>query len=209
MKPGKLLIFACCMVLVFASCQKEKNQFKYHGVIYDRETYMPIENATVSLLESKDFQDPSISPRVLQTMVTSANGSYAFEFNFSPRKKYRLQVNKPDGCYNYESYDLNTNKTGEQDLYILPETILYLHVKNQTPVDNFDRIAFAYSDTAQHWESRMYEGEHINDMVPHAVMKLNQKTYIKSFIYKAGVETIRLDSITPTTCGNATFDVFY
>lgn len=180
----------------------------YEGVITDHTTGQPLKDADVFLQKSDDGGQTGINEELVMSTKTDVNGRYVFHFYATNKKKYGIKVSKPSDCYSFFSgYYIPTAKITTRNYAIRTGTLLFIHLKNVAPFDENDHICYALSKNATECTSYTYGGMELDVVDYYFEMNLNEYTYIKSFVTKNGITTVKLDSVMPTTCNNIIYNL--
>ena len=146
-------IFISFIILtgVLTSCKKDKQKITINGSVYDPNTKTYVSNANVTIsasIVSSGFYNSNYT----QVASTTTDGSGAFSFNFDKMKSagYRIYISKENYFDNTidipdDNVVAGTPYTPKYNLYTI--AYLNLHVKNTTPHDSADYIAYYYSTT--------------------------------------------------------------
>lgn len=209
MQKIKYTILFLFIALSF-SCKKEMKKTVVDGIVRDFITGNPLGGVEVYLMEGESSAIQTlINNHIFKSMVTSSDGKFHFEFKALREKLYGMEYQKPSECYyDKSSYKVNTGEKNSIDLKLHSVTTLYIHVKNVSPFDTNDHICFVMNpDVTGCLTSGLYgmSVDYFTDLPVDAY----EKKYIKSFITKNSVTTVRLDSITLQPCSPQTFDLFY
>lgn len=133
---------ACFIFLISTSCNKEPGPFSVSGAVIDYTTNQPIADATVYLLaHEKDGDFWSSSPSfIIDTTISDAHG----KFSFSPEKNdawgYSCMAEK-ELYFDGQEFTADGNYALTVTAYLYPQAWLKIHVKNEIPYNESDKIA--------------------------------------------------------------------
>lgn len=132
----------------FGSCKKNKNIINISGHIYDPyiNTYVSGAHITVSSSKvSSGFYNSNFTD--IATTTTDANGLFQFEFEQEKSSAYRFHLNLDnyfDRTIDVPEADIQPENVYSPTFDLYPIGYLKLHVKNATPYDTSDFIAYSY-----------------------------------------------------------------
>jgi hypothetical protein len=205
------------IILLFAlvgnfSCKKEMKKTKVEGIVRDFVTGNPLAGVEVYLQEYEYDQATTfvIHKATYQSTVTGNDGKFKFEFRALKEKTYGLEYQKPSECYfdNDAPITINKGKDNTIDWKLHSFVSLNLHVKNVSPFDINDHICYCFQKNAASCSGGI-TGMSIDYVSPITNINAYDKLYIKSFITKNSILTIKLDSITFSPCTSINYDLFY
>ncbi|OQA00685.1 MAG: hypothetical protein BWY70_00624 [Bacteroidetes bacterium ADurb.Bin408] len=144
----RALFLICLLLSLFFlnNCKKKTNEVKFSGKVINPGSNQPVGDAQVSLsstsvqswVYNSNFQD-------IASCNSNQDGSFQFEFEEQAASAYRIYIYKPKYFSNTTVINANdvTSESGYYSTFgLVPEAIIKLHVKNQSPVDSADRILY-------------------------------------------------------------------
>jgi hypothetical protein len=195
------------------SCKKELKKTVVDGVVRDFTTGNPLAGVEVYLQtgENKDVDHSFENPTTFLSAITGSDGKFHFEFKALRHNNYALEYQKPSECYydNGAGQTINKGETNNIDIKLHSYPLLYVHVKNVTPYDVNDQICYYLNKDITGCITPPVTGalvDYVDQYNPNAFSKI----YIKSFVTKNGILTVKLDSINVINpCDTLTYDLFY
>lgn len=141
-----LLICLFTSVLLMSNCKKKENNVKFSGKVINPGNNQAVGDAQVSLsstsvqswVYNSNFQD-------IASVNSNQDGSFEFQFEEQAASAYRIYIYKPKYFSNTTVINANdvTSESGYYSTFdLVPEAMIILHVKNQTPADSADRILY-------------------------------------------------------------------
>ncbi|NTW31846.1 MAG: carboxypeptidase regulatory-like domain-containing protein [Bacteroidetes bacterium] len=147
------IIILCILLLpitvFFNSCKKDKSSIIINGSVYDPNIKIYIADASVTISTSKvssGFYNSNYSD--IASTTTDANGNFTFKFDKELSNGYRIFISKNkyfDLTVDISGNDFQAGNTYTPVYEIFPVGYLKLHVKNNTPFDDNDFIAYSYT----------------------------------------------------------------
>lgn len=207
MKSVKYLFFIIAFSIVaLQSCKKDDTETMWEGVAKDLFSKNPMAYLQVYLMEADN--DAGKNSHIVDTKICDADGKFHFMFKSSKKKFYAL--NFVDECFTYQTgYTTRNNRSYSSDFIIEGKSQFFIELKNVSPFDANDKITYALNKNATAGEYPAFTGASINTTASGGYFKMNQKIYVKSFVTKNSITTVKLDSITFNSCDDHTFDLSY
>jgi hypothetical protein len=201
---ARLLKLIPIFVLFAVSCKK-KHEASMGGITKEAEAGSIMPFVKIRLMEGDEYGKNS---RAIDSTTSDANGKFNITFTPSKQKKYAL--NFVDECFTYTS-GFNSKKAGNYyDQYFISGTgHLTVLVRNKNPYNNNDRFSYSFNKNAVSGDYPALVGSSVACYIQGCYVKLNTKIYIKSFITKNNIITVKLDSVIATTCDDLTIGVDY
>lgn len=153
MKSRNANIFLLLVILLFfifgiSSCKKHKNIITINGHIYDPYSGLYVSSADVTISSctiNSGFYNSNYTD--IATTSTDANGAFSFEFEQEKSSGYRFYIYKDH--YFDNTIDIPESNIQPENIYaptfeIYPSAYIKLHVKNNSPYDDNDFIAYSY-----------------------------------------------------------------
>jgi hypothetical protein len=144
----KTVFFIALMVISCTACTKKMltdPTTKVEGRLMERGTNIPIPNTAVKLIEvTNNFPNlPTLTP--VQTVISDANGQYAFTFEWTDgTKSYELDAHPTDlEKYEYSPKVVGTierGQTNKSDCFLYPYGWVRYRIRNTNPFDDRDTI---------------------------------------------------------------------
>jgi hypothetical protein len=208
-----LIILFGILLTVGISCKKELKETVVDGIVRDFVTGNPLAGVEVYLQMGKDIDANNLyqNPQTFMSSVTGADGKFHFEFKALKRYTYALEYQKPSECYFDYSVGstINTGETNTIDIKLHSWSTLYIHIKNLTPYDANDQICYCLDKTVATCPFTPIVGMSV-DYWDNYSWEAYEKVYIKSFVTKNSILTVKLDSINVIyPCDTLTFNLFY
>jgi hypothetical protein len=204
------------IILLFAllgnfSCKKEMKKTTVQGVVVDNSTRHSLSGVEVYLQEfTFDGEHFHVQKTVMQ-QVTAADGKFNFEFNAERHKLYGLEYQKPSECYfdREDPYEISKGKPNYIFKQLVSENTIFIHIKNISPFDSSDEICYSFEKSLTSCPYIPLIGTSVDFIYELSMRHANDKIYVKSFITKNSITTIRLDSIIVPYCNPDTLNIFY
>lgn len=144
-----LVVISIFIATGIASCKKNKNVITINGHVYDPYSGSFISGANVTISSSKlssGFYNSNYTD--IATVATDANGAFSFEFEQEKSSGYRFYIYKDkyfDRTIDVADADIQPENIYAPTFDIHPIGYLKLHVKNSSPYDANDFIAYSYN----------------------------------------------------------------
>ncbi len=201
------LYFTIIALMIFGvSCKKENSETMWEGVAKDLFTNNPMSQLQVYLMEADNNEGKN--SHIVDTKICDANGKFHFMFKSSKKKFYAL--NFVDECFTYQTgYTSRNNKSYTTEINIEGKSQFFIGLKNVSPFDTNDKVTWTFNKNATSGTYPAFIGASVNTLVAGGYFKFNQKVYVKSFVTKNNITTVKLDSITFNSCVDHTFDLSY
>ena len=145
----KYIFFSIALILGLVACNSKSTPIDPHtkieGRLMDEGTNIPISNTRVRLIEI-DYSEPwSSTKRVIQSVISDANGQFAFDFQWATgRIGYEVDA-RPNNLETY--YEVSATKgniaegqTNKIDCFLSPYGWVKYKVKNINPFDDRDTL---------------------------------------------------------------------
>jgi hypothetical protein len=153
---SSLKIIISFFLLSLLSCDRDNQEIVIHGKITDPDQNIAVQDVQIRL-DVIEIQNGAWSQNYSEkaTTLSASDGSYEFHIPFFYTIAYRLQVDRN----NYFSETINLddsdfeNYSCTNDIEIHPQSTLRIHIKNDFPYNEQDRIRFRIKD----WDAP-YEG---------------------------------------------------
>lgn len=144
-----LVVIAVFIAIGITSCKKNKNVITINGYVYDPYAGLYISGASITISSSKvssGFYNSNYTD--IASATTDASGAFSFEFNQEKSAGYRFYMYKDkyfDRTIDVPDADIQPENIYAPifDLYSIG--YLKLHVKNSSPYDANDFIAYYYN----------------------------------------------------------------
>lgn len=200
------LTMAMLLLMVFASCKKQNRETTIEGRVVESYAQRNIAYADVYLMEADDTEGKNAHS--IEKKTSDAEGKFMFTFKPGKNKAYALKFMK--GCFNHTSAFIERKENNYQHTYrVAGSGRLFIAVKNTSPFDANDQFNFSLNKNATAGEYPAFSGTSVDYLIHSTYVTENEKIYIKSFVTKNGISTVKLDSIVPITCDNLTFNLNY
>ena len=211
---NKALFYIIFLLLSFNfSCKKELKKTKVDGILRDFITGNPLAGVEVYLQEYEYNQVSTfvINKSTYMSTVTGSDGKFEFEYRALKNKAYGLEYQKPSECYfDYDDpYFIPNGEKTSIDWKLHSKTTLYLHIKNISPYDSNDEFCYHFNKEISTCPFTPIMGTSVDFFDEVLSRDGYEMVYIKSFITKNSILTIRLDSIVLNPCVNDTLQIFY
>lgn len=146
-----VFLIIICVIIANSntSCNKDKNLIKISGYVFDpnNNTYVQGANITVSSIKvSSGFYNSNYTD--ISSATTEANGSFSFEFDQEKSAGYRFYIFKEnyfDHTIDVPDADIQPENIYAPAFELYTVSYLKLHVKNSSPYDENDFIAYSYN----------------------------------------------------------------
>lgn len=135
--------------ITFASCKKGGDKIIINGNLYDPNLKTYVSNARVTISSSGVSSGIYNSNYTeIATVTTDEKGAFAFEFDKIKSAGYRFYFYREkyfDKTIDVPANDIIAGKPYSALYCLYPESFIKLRVKNATPFDSSDFIAYSYS----------------------------------------------------------------
>ena len=149
----RLLIFLAValfsLLMAMWACKKEQAKIIFKGTVNDPNLHQPVANARVTLSSSSvsnGFYNPNYND--IATTTTLSDGSFSFEFDKQKSAGYRVYISKDnyfDNTIDIPESDITAGSAYTPTYALYPAGFITLHVKNVSPFDTTDMIAYSFS----------------------------------------------------------------
>jgi hypothetical protein len=146
----KGIVLLTSLLLLCASCKKDKNIIRIEGKIFDPNTNEYVSGANVVLAASKLSSGGIFSSGYedIVTMTTDASGIFTCEFKEEKFSGYQITISK-DHYFGLikelTTSDIVAGNTFSPTYSIFPECFIRMEVRNIVPVDTNDRIYYSFT----------------------------------------------------------------
>lgn len=143
-----VVLFITATTAFFDSCKKDKNVIKISGTVYDPNTKAYVSGAHINISASKvtsGFYNPNYTD--IASTISDANGAFSFEFDKEKTAGYRFYIFKEnyfDITTDVPDDDIVAGETYSPTFNLYPEAYIKIHVKNSSPYNSTDFIAYSY-----------------------------------------------------------------
>jgi hypothetical protein len=146
---GSVLVFFLLSGSILLSCHKNKGEISIRGQVFDPNTNVNVEGATVILSASKIVSGVySSGYSELDRTTTDANGSFSFDFKEQKVVGYQMYITN-SGYFSFtkdiSSDDITAGETYSPTYDLYPIGYIKLNVYNQSPFDTADFISYSFS----------------------------------------------------------------
>lgn len=196
--------FFLFFILTLFSCRDDEHyQTSVNGKVIDIDSHQPISGATVYIVKVKNSNPNS----VVHFIETTSNATGNFIATFTAEKDYRYYAYAKYNNYLFLNFVfLPFGQTNNVNVLLAKPGIMRIHVKNQNPFDNSDKLEIVNSD--YYFQSHIFNGNsvdstlyitHYGNMLNPVYWKVTKND--STIIFDTTLNFISLDTVD--------FDLFY
>lgn len=213
-----LILASISIVFSLSNCKKDKNIIKISGTIYDPNTKAYVQGAHITISASKitdGFYNSNYSD--IASTTSDASGVFSFEFEKDKTAGYRFYVYKDhyfDVTTDVADDDIVSGTTYTPQYNLYPEGYIKLHVKNNTPINSNDFIAYSYTSGIVQClgccTNTTFKGYGTSyDTIIKCKTYGNQDVKINWHVAKFGTDVAYSDTITAVAFDTTLYQLFY
>ena len=160
MKHFLLIIFLFLLV----SCELDKRVITIEGAVYDPNLEQVVVGVDVSLYtQSGSGGTFNLSFVKQETTVSDENGKFLFEHTYDYTSAYKIEFEKENyfsNSFEFQSEAIPNDDIYNKDFLLYPQAGIKIHIVNQYPFDENDKIKFRIIDWQTQCESCCYTSFH-------------------------------------------------
>ncbi len=155
-----LIIF----IFLIISCKPNERVITISGTIYDPNIEQLVEGVNVSLYtQSSSGGTFSFTFVKQETTVSDVNGKFSFEHKYNYTTAYKIEFNRNNyfsNSFEFNSEGIPNDDKYEKDFLLYPQAGIRIHVVNQYPFDENDKIKFRIIDWQTQCETCCFTSFH-------------------------------------------------
>ena len=170
---NRLLLIIFLFLII--SCKPDKRVITISGTVYDPNIEQLVEGVNVSLYtQSGSGGTFSFTFVKQETTVSDVNGNFSFEHIYNYTTAYKIEFERSNyfsNSFEFNSEVIPNDDKFDKDFLLYPQAGIRIHVVNQYPFDENDKIKFRIIDWQTQCESccftSFYElmGANINELI--------------------------------------------
>lgn len=147
----KVIVVLFCLLL-FSTCKKDDLELFISGNVNDPNLMVSVPGAQV-VLSGQELSGGTFNTTFSTQASTTADGNGHFELRFERKTiaNYRITVRKDlyhDSNVEFSGDAVKPDEEFRQDVELLPQAWLNMHLRNSNPVDMNDRVSYRMLDDA-------------------------------------------------------------
>jgi len=204
-----LLFITLAITICFITACKKENPTSITGHVLEFDTNKPIEGALLYLYggdSDGNFSNPGAYLEKIDSTISAADGSYHFDLDAAPYPILDLIAHKELYFSEDVLQGIYRTRANQIDIVLDPHAWLKLHVKNDMPVDEYDKISVWGS-----WGGGgdLYElGEEVNELIT-IKLRGNDSPTVRWNVTKNDIKTSYNQDIYVPAHDTTTFEIFY